>query len=104
MDAPLLETINYASSQTDRWMFVALLAIGLAAVGILFKFFTARLDAIQQRMDDQTREFVDHLKDSNREMLTLISSSQDAINRNSQIMERVERKLEGRCAKATSTK
>jgi hypothetical protein len=96
MDAPLLETINYASSQTDRWMFVALLAIGLAAVGILFKFFTARLDAIQQRMDDQTREFVDHLKDSNREMLTLISSSQDAINRNSQIMERVERKLEGR--------
>jgi len=96
MDAPLLETINYASSQTDRWMFVALLVIGLAAVGILFKFFTARLDAIQQRMDDQTREFVDHLKDSNREMLTLISSSQDAINRNSQIMERVERKLGGR--------
>jgi predicted Holliday junction resolvase-like endonuclease len=96
MDAPLLETINYASSQTDRWMFVALLVIGLAAVGILFKFFTARLDAIQQRMDEQTREFVDHLKDSNREMLTLISSSQDAINRNSQIMERVERKLGGR--------
>ena len=96
MDAPLLETINYASSQTDRWMFVALLVIGLAAVGILFKFFTARLDAIQQRMDEQTREFVDHLKDSNREMLTLISSSQDAINRNSQIMERVERNLEGR--------
>lgn len=96
MDTPLLETINYASSQTDRWMFVALLVIGLAAVGILFKFFTARLDAIQQRMDEQTREFVDHLKDSNREMLTLISSSQDAINRNSQIMERVERKLGGR--------
>ena len=96
MDAPLLETINYASSQTDRGMFVALLVIGLAAVGILFKFFTARLDSIQQRMDEQTREFVDHLKDSNREMLTLISSSQDAINRNSQIMERFERKLGGR--------
>jgi len=96
MDAPLLETINYASSQTDRWMFVALLAIGLAAVGILFKFFTARLDAIQQRMDEQTREFVDHLKDSNREMLILIASSQEVINRNSQIMERIERKLEGR--------
>ncbi len=96
MDASLLETVNLASTQSDRWMFVALLVIGLAAVTALFKFFTARLESIQHRMDDQTREFVDHLKSSNREMLTLIASSQEVINRNSQIMERVERKLEGR--------
>ena len=31
----LLETISHAAAQSDRWLFVALLVIGLAAIGIL---------------------------------------------------------------------
>ena len=93
---PYIEAINHAAEQSDRWLFVALIVIGLLSVFSLFRYFTARLESIQHRMDEQTREFVDHLKTSNREMLTLIASSQEVIDRNSQIMERVERKLEGR--------
>jgi hypothetical protein len=93
---PYIEAINHAAGQSDRWLFVALIVIGLLSVFSLFRYFTSRLDKLKTQMDDQTDAFVKHLQTANREMLTLISSSQDAINRNSQIMERVERKLEGR--------
>jgi hypothetical protein len=91
-----LEAVNHAASQSDRWMFVALILIGLLSVFSLFRYFTSRLDRLKSQMDAQTAEFVGYLKTANREMLTVIASAQEVINRNAQIMERVERKLEGR--------
>lgn len=85
----LLETISHAAAQSDRWLFVALLVIGLAAIGILFRYFTHRLDSLQSRMDTQTAEFVLHLKTANQEMLQVIASAKAVI-------ERVERRLEGK--------
>ncbi|MBU6181834.1 MAG: hypothetical protein KGR46_03360 [Verrucomicrobia bacterium] len=96
MPSTYIDAINHAAAQSDRWMFVALILIGLLAVFSLFRYFTSRLDRIKLQMDAQTTEFVTHLKTANREMLTVIASAQEVINRNSQIMERVERKLEGR--------
>lgn len=96
MPSTYIDAINHAAAQSDRWMFVALILIGLLAVFSLFRYFTSRLDRIKSQMDTQTTEFVTHLKTANREMLTVIASAQEVINRNSQIMERVERKLEGR--------
>ena len=96
MPSTYIDAINHAAAQSDRWMFVALILIGLLAVFSLFRYFTSRLDRIKSQMDAQTTEFVTHLKTANREMLTVIASAQEVINRNSQIMERVERKLEGR--------
>ena len=69
----VIETANYVSQQTDRWLFVALLVIGLMAIGILFRYFTGRLDVLQTRMDEQTQEFLSHLKSANKEMLDVIS-------------------------------
>ena len=89
MDKQLLELTNYASGQSDRWLFVCLLVIGLAAGFTLFKYFTGRLDVLQTRMDKQTSEFVEHLKTANQEMLSVIASARSVI-------ERVERKLDTR--------
>ena len=89
MDQKLLELTNYASGQSDRWLFVCLLVIGLAAVFTLFRYFTGRLDVLQTRMDTQTSEFVEHLKTANSEMLSVIASARSVI-------ERVERKLDTR--------
>lgn len=83
----LIDAANFASGQSDRWLFVALLIIGLAAIGVLFRYFTGRLDNLQDRMDGQTAEFVAHLKTANQEMLAVIASAKAVI-------ERVERKLE----------
>jgi type VI protein secretion system component VasK len=81
-----LQTINYAASQSDRWLFVALIVIGLFAIWILFRYFTGRIDRLQERMDFQTEEFVSHLKQANAEMLAVLSSAKAVI-------ERVERHL-----------
>lgn len=89
MTTDLLNSINYAAGQSDRWMFIALLVIGISAIGILFRYFTARLDTLQDRMDKQNADFVAHLTTANREMLEVISSAKVVI-------ERVERKLESK--------
>jgi hypothetical protein len=89
MDQHLIDATNFAAGQSDRWLFVALLVIGLAAIGVLFRYFTARLDTLQDRMDGQTAEFVAHLKTANQEMLGVIASAKAVI-------ERVERKLENK--------
>lgn len=87
MEQHLIDATNFAAGQSDRWLFVALLIIGLAAIGVLFRYFTGRLDTLQDRMDGQTAEFVAHLKTANQEMLAVIASAKAVI-------ERVERKLE----------
>lgn len=89
MEQNLIEATNFAAGQSDRWLFVALLIIGLAAIGVLFRYFTGRLDSLQDRMDTQTAEFVSHLKTANQEMLAVIASAKAVI-------ERVERKLEAK--------
>jgi hypothetical protein len=89
MEQNLIDATNFAAGQSDRWLFVALLVIGLAAIGVLFRYFTARLDTLQDRMDGQTAEFVAHLKTANQEMLGVIASAKAVI-------ERVERKLENK--------
>ena len=89
MEQHLIDATNFAAGQSDRWLFVALLVIGLAAIGVLFRYFTARLDMLQDRMDGQTAEFVAHLKTANQEMLGVIASAKAVI-------ERVERKLESK--------
>jgi hypothetical protein len=96
MDTPaaVIETANYVAHQSDRWMFVALLIIGLLAIWVLFKFFTSRMDSLQSRMDRQTEDFVNHLKTANKEMLEVIASAQETISKNTNLIERVERKLE----------
>lgn len=89
----VIETANYAAQQSDRWMFVALLVIGLLCIGVLFKYFTNRLDTLQSRMDSQTQEFMSHLKTANKEMLDVIAMSNSTIAKNSILLERIDKKL-----------
>jgi hypothetical protein len=96
MDAQsaVMETANYAAAQSDRWLFVALLVIGLLAIGVLFKFFTGKIESLQQRMDRQNEDFINHLRTSNKEMLEVIGLAQATISKNSILMERIEKKLD----------
>jgi hypothetical protein len=86
--------INHVAGQSDRWMFVALLAIGILAVIVLFRFFTSRLDRVEKKMDAVQCEFNQHLKTANKEMLEVLSLSNQTIGRNMTILDRIERKLE----------
>lgn len=89
-----IETISFAANQSDRWMFVALLIIGILAVIVLFRFFTSRLERVEKKMDQVQSEFNTHLKTANKEMLEVLSLSNQTIGRNMTILDRIERKLE----------
>jgi type II secretory pathway pseudopilin PulG len=89
-----VETISFAANQSDRWMFVALLVIGILAVIVLFRFFTNRLERVEKKMDQVQCEFNQHLKTANKEMLEVLSLSNQTIGRNMTILDRIERKLE----------
>ena len=89
----VIEATNHAAAQSDRWMFVALLVIGIFSIGYLFRFFTQRIDALQNRMDVQSSDFINHLQKANKEMLEVISLAQSTISKNSLLMDRVERRL-----------
>jgi hypothetical protein len=94
MSDEIIKTINYVSAQTDRWMFVALLVIGIAAVTILFRYFTSRMDKMDLKMEQVQSEFNAHLRTANREMLDVLTLSNQTIGRNMTILDRIERKLE----------
>lgn len=89
-----IETISFAANQSDRWMFVALLIIGILAVIVLFRFFTSRLERVEKKMDQVQSDFNNHLKTANKEMLEVLSLSNQTIGRNMTILDRIERKLE----------
>lgn len=94
MTADLVETISVAAAQSDRWMFVALLTIGVLFSTYLFRHFAKETAAIRAEFREMNEDFITHLKQANREMSELVKSSHETIARNSIIMERVERKLE----------
>lgn len=91
-----LDTVTYAAAQSDRWIFVALLAIGVIFSTFLFRYFAKQTDEIRVEMRQQNVEFIEHLKLANREITELVKTAHEIIGRNSVIMERVEKKLDSR--------
>lgn len=89
-----LETISFAAGQSDRWMFVALLGIGVLFCIFLFRYFAKETASIRDEMRDQNKEFIAHLKLANKEITELVKTAHETIARNSVVMERVEKRLE----------
>lgn len=89
-----IETISFAANQSDRWMFVALLIIGIIAVSIVFKYLTSRLDKVEKKMDQVQSDFNCHLRTANKEMMEVLSFSNQAIGKNMTLLDRIERKIE----------
>jgi type VI protein secretion system component VasK len=96
-----IDTVTAISQQSDRWIFVALLAIGIFACWVLFRHFTARecaleskIDRIGKRGEEQTQQFISYLQSANRELAAILNETNSTLNKNAALMERVERKLE----------
>ena len=95
MDDSLLNAVTYAAAQSDRWIFVALLAIGVVFSTFLFRHFANETSSIRREMREQNHDFIAHLKLANREITELVKTAHEIIGRNTSIMERVERRLDG---------
>jgi type II secretory pathway pseudopilin PulG len=69
MEKELLNTIDFASTKGDRFLFVGLLLIGIIAASIIFKYLTSRLDRVEKKMDQVQTDFNSHLRTANKEVL-----------------------------------
>lgn len=71
--------IDGAANQSDRWLFVALLVIGILVVGYLFKYFTGQISNIATK-NDETNKFV------REELASLVGEAKAVIAANTDIM------------------
>jgi len=88
-----IKTIDHAAHQDDRWMFVALLVIGLATIYFLARYFMRQIAELQQEIAAVRTEFETHLRTANADMVAALTKSTEVIAHNSAIIEQIQRKL-----------
>jgi predicted Holliday junction resolvase-like endonuclease len=88
-----IKTIDHAAHQDDRWMFVALLVIGLVTIYFLTRYFMRQIAELQQEIASVRSDFETHLKTANADMVAALTKSTEVIAHNSAIIEQIQRKL-----------
>ena len=88
-----IQTVDHAAHQDDRWMFVALLLIGLVTNYYLARYFMRQIADLQQEIAAVRTEFETHLKTANADMVAALTKSSEVIAHNSVILEQLQRKL-----------
>jgi len=82
----IVQATNYAAQQSDRWLFVALLIIGLLSVFLVARYFTGQLSKVQDQLSQVQGEFNTFLRTENSELLMILK-------RTLETLEKVEKKL-----------
>ena len=77
--------VDHASTQSDRWLFIALMLIGIGAIWLLVKYFTQQI-AILASKHDELNKFV---RDEHSHLVTRCT---DALNANTRVIERMQRR------------
>ncbi len=88
-----LKTIDHASRQDDRWLFLPLLVIGLITIWFLARYFMRQVEALQREIVATRTDFEAHLKTANAEMVAALTKSSEIIAHNSVILEQIHRRL-----------
>jgi hypothetical protein len=90
-----IKTIDHAAHQDDRWMFVALLVVGLVTIYFLARYFMGEVAELQREIVAVRSEFETHLRTANADMVAALTKSTEVIAHNSAIIEQIQRKLMG---------
>ena len=88
-----IKTIDHAAHQDDRWMFVALLVIGLVTIYFLTRYFMRQIAELQQEIAAVRTEFETHLRTANADMVAALTKSTEVIAHNSAIIEQIKERL-----------
>ena len=90
-----IKTIDHAAHQDDRWMFVALLVVGMVTIYFLTRYFMREVAELQREIVEVRTEFETHLRTANADMVAALTKSTEVIAHNSAIIEQIQRKLMG---------
>jgi type VI protein secretion system component VasK len=85
----LVNVADYASLQTDRWLFVALLIIMMVAFTWVVRYFVAQVSKVQEKADATTREFNAHLQSGHRELISIIAETNRTTSKHTEVLERI---------------
>ena len=77
---------NEAAKHDDRWLFIALLVIGLLAVWMIVKYFMAQIQVLSLRIDAIHTEYQGYLRDQNDRLSKIIAE-------NTAVLARVEKRI-----------
>ena len=66
---------NEAAKHDDRWLFIALLVIGLLAVWMIVKYFRAQIAVLSPRIDAIHTEYQGYLRDQNDRLSKIIAEN-----------------------------
>ena len=88
-----MEAVDHAAHQDDRWMFVALLVIGMVTIYFLVRYFMGEVAELQKEIAAVRSEFETYLRTANADMVAALTKSTEVIAHNSAIIEQIQRKL-----------
>lgn len=80
--------IDKAANAGDRWLFIALLVIGLFAIWVVFKYFTKRCELLDSKVDETNKYVRDKLA-------TIVVESTSTIEENTTALREVKAHLPG---------
>ena len=90
-----IHAVDHAAHQDDRWMFVALLVVGMVTIYFLARYFMRQIAELQREIVAVRSEFETHLRTANADMVAALTKSTEVIAHNSMIIEQIQRKLMG---------
>ena len=88
-----IQTVDHAAHQDDRWMFVALLVVGMVTIYFLARYFMGEIAELQREIVAVRFEFETHLRTANADMVAALTKSTEVIAHNSALIEQIQRKL-----------
>ncbi len=90
-----MAAVDHAAHQDDRWMFVALLVVGLVTIYFLARYFMGEVAELQREIVAVRTEFETHLRTANADMVAALTKSTEVIAHNSAIIEQIRDRLKG---------
>lgn len=84
MNTNTVALIDHAARQSDRWLFLGLLALTILAAGWLFRWLVKRLDSITERHEATLTGVVERNTEALREVKTQLAWCRFASNQKGQ--------------------
>ena len=91
-----IQTVDHAARQNDRWMFLALLLVGMVTIYFLARYFMRQIAELQREIAAVRSEFETHLRTANADMVAALTKSTEVIAHNSAVIEQIQKRLEAR--------
>ena len=79
--------VDYAAGQNDRWLMLALLAVGLGVLWLVARYFVRQHEGLLADHKAQREEYMVTLRELVGKQATMLGTLQGCLDRNSQALE-----------------